>query len=91
MRTYLAPGVYLAPPPPKADIRLVRTDIAGFVGYAERGPIAPASSLTLADPTALAVRSTSWDQYRATFGGLTPYAYMPYAVRAFFENGGTTC
>ena len=92
MRTYLAPGVYLAPqPPPEADIRLIRTDIAGFVGYAERGPIAPANSPSLADPTTLAIRLTSWDQYRTTFGGLTHYAYMPYAVRAFFENGGTTC
>lgn len=92
MRTYQAPGVYLAPqPPPEADVRLVRTDIAGFVGYAERGPIAPADSATLADPNCLAVPLTSWDQYRATFGGLTHYAYMPYAVRAFFENGGTKC
>jgi phage tail sheath protein FI len=92
MRTYLAPGVYRAPPAPTdADIRLVRTDIAGFVDYAERGPIAPADSPSLPDPSTLAVRLTSWDEYRARFGGLTHYAYMPYAVRAFFENGGTTC
>ena len=92
MRTYLAPGVYLAPqPPPEADIRLVRTDIAGFVGYAERGPIAPADSPSLPDPSTLAVPLRSWDEYRARFGGLTRYSYMPYAVRAFFENGGTMC
>ena len=42
MRTNLSPGVYRVPLPPVADdVRLVRTDIAGFVGYAERGPVAP--------------------------------------------------
>jgi phage tail sheath protein FI len=91
-RTYQSPGVYLAPPPaPTADVRLVRTDIAGFVGYAERGPVAPLDSRTLDDPQTLAVPLSSWKEYRAKFGGLTPYAYMPYAVRAFFENGGTKC
>ena len=92
MRTYLAPGVYRAPPAPiEAGVSLVRTDIAGFVGYAERGPIAPTESPNLCDPSTLAVRLTSWDEYRARFGGLTRYAYLPYAVRAFFENGGRTC
>jgi uncharacterized protein len=92
MRNYLPPGVYRAPQPPSTDdVRLVRTDIAGFVGYAERGPVAPPDSPTLAAPATLAVRVTSWTEYRAKFGGLTHYAYMPYAVRAFFENGGTTC
>lgn len=92
MWNYLSPGVYQAPPTPKDDdIRLVRTDIAGFVGYAERGPVAPADSPSLPDPTVLAIRLTSWNDYRTKFGGMTEYGYMPYAVRAFFENGGTTC
>jgi phage tail sheath protein FI len=92
MRNYLAPGVYLTPPvSTDDDVRLVRTDIAGFVGYAERGPIAPPDSPTLPDPTALAVPLTSWDQFRVIFGGMTPYAYLPCAVEAFFQNGGRKC
>lgn len=92
MRNYLTPGVYQAlQTPTDDDVRLVRTDIAGFVGYAERGPMAAADSTSLPDPSALAVRLTSWNDFRTNFGGLTPYAYMPYAVQAFFENGGTTC
>jgi phage tail sheath protein FI len=92
-RNYLSPGVYQAPQvSTEFDVRLVRTDIAGFVGYAERGPVAPVESRTAPDPSnPLAIRLTSWAEYRSTFGGVTPYAYMPYAVRAFFENGGTTC
>src|SRR5260370_21918837 len=91
MRNNLPPGVSLAPQTPAADVRLVRTDIAGLVGFAERGPLAPADSLSLPDSSTLAIRLTSWAQYRTHFGGLTRYALMPYAVRAFFENGGTTC
>jgi phage tail sheath protein FI len=92
MRNYLPPGVSRAPETAvEDDIRLVRTDIAGFVGYAERGPLAPADSSSLPDPATLAIRLTSWAEYRTVFGGLTPYAYLPYAVRAFFENGGKTC
>jgi hypothetical protein len=79
MRNYLAPGVYLTPPVlTDDDVRLVRTDIAGFVGYAERGPVAPPDSTTLPDPTALAVPLTSWGQFRIIFGGMTPYAYTLY-------------
>jgi phage tail sheath protein FI len=92
MRNFLSPGVYQAPPTStEDDTRLVRTDIAGFVGYAERGPIAASKSPILSDPTTLAIRLTSWKDYRTKFGGFTRYAYLPYAVRAFFENGGTTC
>ncbi|HEX3151508.1 MAG TPA: phage tail sheath C-terminal domain-containing protein [Gemmataceae bacterium] len=91
-RNYLSPGVYRAPQTSTdADPRLVRTDIAGFVGYAERGPVAPFNSSTLPDPSTLAVRLTSWSQFRSIFGGVTPTALMPYAVRAFFENGGKVC
>jgi Bacteriophage tail sheath protein len=90
IRNFLTPGIYRARTQPAQEVRLVRTDIAGFVGYAERGPVATLGGKP-DDPQEFAVRLTSWAEYRKIFGGLTPYAYMPYAVRAFFENGGQTC
>jgi uncharacterized protein len=101
-RHYLAPGVYRQPrATPRPDLRLVRTDVTGFIGYAERGPLVtdphgvkgllPAASEVYGDVRRVAVRVTSWKEYRAVFGGFTDYAAMPYAVRGFFENGGTTC
>jgi len=95
MSAYLTPGTYLRPKPAEQkDIRLVRTDVAGFVGFAERGPLRlpelkPADRDFRADE--LAIRLTSWKEFTAVFGGFIPYGYLAYAVRAFFENGGTTC
>ena len=52
-----------------------RTDIAGFVGIATRGPSSGAPV-------------QSWRQFQAYFGDFTGQGYLAYAVRAFFENGG---
>lgn len=75
----LAPGVRFQwisrPAPPGAP----RTDIAGFVGIAERGD--------LHTPT----RIESLAQFTSTFGRALPGAYLADAVEAFFANGGTTC
>src|SRR5438132_3951514 len=88
---YQTPGVYRQPQPAENDdIRLVRTDVAGFVGFAERGPL-PRPGATVEELRRTAVRLTSWQQFLATFGGFMPYSYLAYAVRAFFDNGGTTC
>jgi uncharacterized protein len=88
---YLTPGVYRQPQPvEKAGLRLVRTDVAGFVGFAERGPLPQPDALPDQAREA-AVRLTSWSQFRAVFGGFVPYGYLAYAVRAFFDNGGSTC
>ena len=80
MPEYLTPGVYFefrdAAPP---VIRRVRTDITGFVGLAERGP--------LNEP----VQIDSWRQFQGLFGNFVPYSYLAYAVKGFFENGGRTC
>ena len=96
MAPYLAPGVYLRPRRTEQPVvGLVRTDVAAFVGFAERGPLAlPSLARALRRPPRpedLAARLNSWDEYRAAFGGLIPYGLMPYAVRGFFENGGQTC
>src|SRR5439155_21737447 len=55
------------------------TDIAGFTGECERGQ--------LDTP----VRVTSWEQFRTAFGNLISNALLPWAVKAFFENGGRRC
>src|SRR5580700_1810502 len=91
MPVYLTPGVYLQPQPAQSDdIRLVRTDVAGFVGFTERGPLPPPDA-TPDVAVGAAVRLTSWAEFLATFGGFVPYSYLAYAVRGFFDNGGTTC
>jgi phage tail sheath protein FI len=77
MPEYLSPGVYLEAVDRSAGpIVALRTDVAGFVGVAERGP--------LDEP----VRIESWEQFVARFGDLLPNAFLAYAARAFFENGG---
>lgn len=77
---YSTPGVYVerfdADP---QRIRLRRTDVAGFVGLAPRGPINSP------------VKVESWRQFVTVFGDLVRDAYLGYAVRGFFENGGRTC
>jgi phage tail sheath protein FI len=91
MAVYATPGVYLQPQPAQpADIRLVRTDVAGFVGFTERGPLPPPDT-TPDVAVQAAVRLTSWAGFLATFGGFIPYSYLAYAVRGFFDTGGTTC
>jgi hypothetical protein len=66
----------------------LRMDVAGFVGFAERGPL----------DTPVMVEDIG--QYRAIFGGdvflarskgLPIYAQLPRAVQAFFDNGGRRC
>src|SRR5262249_2998443 len=80
MPTYRTPGIYFeqrdASPP---VIGPVRTDVAGFVGIASRGP--------LHRP----VRIESMTQFRHAFGGELAQAYLTYAVQEYFANGGTTC
>ena len=80
MPTYATPGVYFEAvdrDPPR--IRLLPTDVAGFVGIAERGPLHRA------------IRLASWQQFASTFGGLIANGFLGYAVKAFFENGGRVC
>lgn len=65
-----------------ADSRVlegVRTDVAGFVGIAARGPVQ--------EP----VRVESWGQFVSIFGGHLSHAYLAYAVEGFFINGGRAC
>jgi Bacteriophage tail sheath protein len=64
-----------------------KTSVAALVGFAAGGP--------LRRP----IRASSWTQFAKVYsdphepdrGPFMPSAYMPYAVRGFFENGGRLC
>lgn len=80
METLTTPGIYLEPLQPiRVTGALLRSDIAGFMGYAERGPVN------------LPVRVESWQQFLAIFGQPLAAGHLALAVKAFFENGGSTC
>ncbi len=80
MPQYLTPGVYFETvDTPGATIAKTRTDIAGFIGIAQKGP--------LDRP----VRIESWKQFQAAFGEHIPQSYLAYAVYGFFENEGKVC
>jgi hypothetical protein len=82
------PGIYFAAPVGPRPM-FPRLDIAGFVGYAERGP------------TDLPVAIEDPRQYERVFGGDLALArtdrgepvvaHLPGAVRSFFANGGLRC
>ncbi len=77
MPEYLTPGVYFeSADESQAGIAALSTDVAGFVGIAERGP--------LDRP----VRVESWQQFRSLFGDFLANGYLAYAAKAFFDNGG---
>jgi uncharacterized protein len=77
---YRTPGVYFE----RRDITplgiaMPRTDITGFVGIAERGPLFEAMKIE------------SWNQFSSVFGGFIAQGYLAYSVYGFFANGGRTC
>src|SRR4051812_21746113 len=75
------PGVYIEEFAPAAPIEGVGTSTAAFIGAARSG--------TLDEPTKI----TSFDRFKQIFGSepLPGRFFLWYAVRGFFENGGTTC
>ncbi|HJU02841.1 MAG TPA: phage tail sheath C-terminal domain-containing protein [Actinomycetes bacterium] len=71
-----APGIYPAPAPVDRSFRPVRLDVAGFAGVAPKGPV----------DTPVLVRR--WSDYLFQFGGFSGPGLLPYAVSAFFDQGG---
>lgn len=58
-------------------IKGVKTDVAGFIGEAERGPTTP-------------ILIENWAQYQKVFGGsFSTEKYLPFAVKGYFDNGGS--
>jgi phage tail sheath protein FI len=79
MPEYLSPGVYVEEiRRGRRPIAGVPTDVAGFVGLAERGPTVP-----------LAVSER--DQFREIYGCCGEESYLGAAVEGFFLNGGHRC
>ncbi|HEY4943555.1 MAG TPA: phage tail sheath C-terminal domain-containing protein [Rhizomicrobium sp.] len=80
MPLYDTPGTYIEREDrAQGGINRLRTDVAAFVGIAERGP------------SRRAVAIDSWKQFVAIFGSFIVHGYLAYAVRAYFENGGRRC
>jgi phage tail sheath protein FI len=77
---YETPGVYYERVDARTPaIAAIRTDVAGFVGIASRGPVGEALPVE------------SFRQFQAHYGGFSGAGYLAYAVRGFFENGGRRC
>jgi phage tail sheath protein FI len=80
MATYKTPGVYIEELPANGPIAGVGTSTPAFLGVALKGP------------SFQPVKVTNWTQFRDTFGDYMigpPRFYMAYAVKGFFDNGGT--
>ncbi len=73
----LHPGLYLQEVPGENPIEGVSTSTGAFVGATERGPVGKSGFVT------------SWKDFQKQYGGYIENSYLPYAVRGFFENGGT--
>lgn len=77
---YATPGVYFQQVDRgRPAIGPLRTDIAGILGYTERGPLL------------IPVKVASWRQFTTIFGDPLPFAFLPEALRGFFDNGGAAC
>lgn len=77
MPTYLTPGVYVEEVSTGSrPIEGVGTAVAGFVGFAEKGPYS--------EPTLV----TNWSQFVRTFGQQVDGAYLAHSVYGYFLNGG---
>jgi uncharacterized protein len=79
MATYSHPGVYVQELPGPQLITAAATSNTAFVGITETGPYNQP------------VLITSWNEYVATFGGCMWGAQLPFAVYAFFVQGGAIC
>lgn len=78
MATFQHPGVYIDELPGDQQIIVqTPTGVAAFVGRTQRGPVdAP-------------VQVESFSDYERQFGALDSDSAVSYAVRAFFDNGGS--
>lgn len=80
MPNYQTPGVYVEEVESGSKpIEAGATNIVGFLGVAEKGPVNEA------------VLVTNWTQYTKLFGGMHSGGWLGHAVYQFFQNGGTKC
>ena len=88
MPELLHPGVYVQEVPSAVrPIQGVSTSTAAFIGMTEKGPI-PGTTLPnkrMAQPLLV----TSFTDFQRQYGGFLRDSFLPYAVQAFFQNGGS--
>lgn len=77
--TYQHPGAYVQEIPGARSILGASTSETAFIGVAESGPCDSPQPIT------------SWDAFTRQFGNPTWNSFMPWAVYAFFQEGGTCC
>ncbi len=95
-----APGIYPYPEQPPRVLAGVRLDVCAFVGVAPRGPARVpvleegwVADRPCVEPDRLRQRSVavaveSFAEYRRLYGGFSGPGRLPFAVAAFFEQGG---
>lgn len=76
-----APGVYIEEITPAGPIAGAGTSTAALIGTVTKPP----GNDALGKPVAV----SNWTAYTDAFGGYKATLNLPYAVRGFFENGGT--
>lgn len=86
--SYATPGIYIEERPSGSmPIQGVGTAIAAFVGLTDT--YVPSQG-DPDDPDGVKPQLvTSWPQYERIYGGCESGAMLPYAVRGYFDNGGT--
>lgn len=82
VQEFRTPDVYFERAP-RAErgqrLEKVRIDVAGFLGFASRGPVGTP------------VRIQSWKSFEDQFGGFSPDCFLPQSVFGYFANGGEAC
>jgi len=76
-----APGVYIEEITPTGPIAGAGTSTPALIGTVAK----TLGEDELNKPRAI----TNWSQYTSYFGGYNKTLHLPFAVRGFFENGGT--
>ena len=80
MAEYLSPAVFIEELSSGIKpFQAVGTSTGAFVGHAERGPLGVATSID------------NYAQFVRTFGDAIDDGYLAFAVKAFFDEGGTSC
>lgn len=80
MPEYLSPAVYVEEiPSGNKPIQGIGTSTCGFVGHAVKGPVGEPEPIS------------SFAQYLARFGGYFDNGFLTFAVKSFFDEGGTSC
>jgi uncharacterized protein len=82
--TLAPPGLSVVVERARSEPAPLRSDVAGFIGRARRGPVRRSGG----GPYSWALRVEGRGEFEAAFGGLRADASTTYAVRGFFENGG---